>query len=276
MDSTMPSASDIDKVQNMARLIADIGPVAVILAVFLMLFMVVIFAILKSFIDNQAIVQKHNEELMNTIISSFDKIVSEEENHLKETKPYDEKNMVEIFVKLNRTFKLDCKKYLEKTNSDRIGIYVFHNGSHSSHGLPFFKVSCISEYIRRGCGIISHFSDCNSVPLTLFDDIIDRLYSYGFVIVKNSYNGDTPSTASGSIQSKSFYLDKDMARTAIFCAVYDSYENILAFIMLEYINEIDDNDIDNYINELKEFCARIRPTLEFSGYNNIDNKEGEN
>ena len=32
----------------------------------------------------------------------------------------------------------------DNIDADRLSVYVFHNGVYSSHGLPFFKASCIS------------------------------------------------------------------------------------------------------------------------------------
>lgn len=262
---------DISNVENLANLIYKYGPVVVVLSIFLFLFLVVILFLLKSFLDTQSKTLESNKALMESVLKNFETVVKNEENN----KAYDEKDIVKIFVKLNKTFKLDCKKYCEKIKADRVGIYVFHNGTQSSHGLPFFKLSCISEWIERGCGITTHLQDCSAIPLAMFDDIIERIYSYGFAIVDNYY-GDMPAnTNSTYIQSDSFFLEKDRVETAIFCAVYDSYDNILAFVLAEYINRVDAENIDDYITEIKEFCARIRPALEFSEYNS-SGKDGDN
>lgn len=266
---------DVSSIETLTNLISKYGPVIVVLSVFLFLFLIVILFLLKSFLDTQSKTTSSNEALMKSILNNFESIIKIEEERKKEnSKDYDEKDIVKIFVKLNKTFKLDCRKYCEKVNADRVGIYVFHNGTTSSHGLPFFKVSCISEWISHGCGITTHLQDCSAVPLAMFDDIIERVYSYGFVIVDNHYNNDNNSNNYTYIQSNSFYLEKDKAKTAIFCAVYDSYDNILAFVLAEYVNRVEAEAIDDYITELKEFCARIRPALEFSDYNSIG-KDGD-
>lgn len=263
---------DVSSVENLANLIYKYGPVVVVLSIFLFLFLTVILFLLKSFLDTQSKTLESNKELMESILKNFEVIVKNEEN----VKPYDEKDIVKIFVKLNKTFKLDCKKYCEKIKADRVGIYVFHNGTQSSHGLPFFKLSCISEWIKHGCGITTHLQDCSGIPLAMYDDIIERIYSYGFAIVDNYY-GNHPqlSTNSTYIQTNSFFLEKDRAETAIFCAIYDSYDNILAFVLAEYIDRVDAEIIDDNITELKEFCARIRPALEFSDYNS-NGKDSDN
>lgn len=271
------SSVDVSSVEKLANLIYKYGPVVIVLSVFLFLFLTIILFLLRSFLETQSKTLAANESLMKSILSNFESVIKleEEKKSDESTKNYDEKNIVKIFVKLNKTFKLDCRKYSEKANADRIGIYVFHNGTHSSHGLPFFKVSCISEWIRHGCGITTHIQDCSGVPLAMFDDIIERIYSYGFVIVDNYYDDEDGLPRSSSyIESSSFFLEKDKAKTAIFCAIYDSYDNILAFVLAEYVDRVDMEKIDDYIDDLREFCARIRPALEFSDYNSIG-KEGD-
>lgn len=261
---------DITQVEDMANLMSKLGPTIVILSVFLLLFLVVMIAILKGFIDNQKKTQQQNEALLQTVLDNFEGFKKIEESK-RDEKLYDERNIVEIFVKLNRIFKADCKRYSEQLKCDRIGIYVFHNGTTSSHGLPFFKVSCISEYIKRGCGIPTQINNCNSVPLSVFEDVVDVLYSYGFIIIHNSYEDDeSPCTNPTHVSSSSFYIEKDKVRIAIGVAVYDSLDNVFAFILAEYLQAIDDKTISANIEIIREFCGRIRPTLEFSEYATID------
>lgn len=267
----------VDQVHTMAQILSDFGPVVTILAVFLILFLVIVLVVLKGFVDAQKKTQEANEKLIQTILSNSESLKQMEVDRRAKEPKYDEKNLVDIFVRLNSTFKLDCKKYLEKVSCDRIGIYVFHNGTQSTHGLPFFKVSCISEFIRRGCGINSHIADCTAVPLAVFEDIIEVVHSYGFAIICNNFgDGEKKVLNKPKMESSSFYLDKDRARTAIFVAVYDSYESVFAFVLAEYLEEIPDKKIDEDLEVLREFCARIRPTLEFSDYNSSVSKDGDN
>lgn len=269
------SGVELDQISDMANLINKAGPVAVILAVFLVLFLIIVIALLKGFMGSQKQLQEQNESLTKTMISQLEELKrSQAEIKADTRKNYNEKSMVGTFVKLNKTFKMDCKTYAELVGCDRIGIYVFHNGAHSSHGMPFIKFSCISEWIKRGIGIGSHLTDYNSIPLAVFDDVIERLYTYGFVIVRNDVEDSKENEVNEfSIYTSSFSLDKDKAKTAVFVATYDSVENIMAFIMAEFINRIGNEEIENCMEQLKEFSGKIKPTLEFSEYNNIS--EGE-
>lgn len=263
------SGVEMEQVSEMANLINKAGPVAVILSVFLILFLIIVMALLKGFMSSQKQLQEQNESLTNTMIMQLEELKKSQAEIKADTrKNYDEKSMVSIFVKLNKTFKMDCKHYAETVQCDRIGIYVFHNGAHSSHGIPFIKTSCISEWIKRGSGISTHLTDSNSVPLTVFDDVIERLYSYGFVIVRNDVEDSKENEINEfSISSSSFYLDRDKAKVAIFVGIYDSVENIMAFIMTEYIDRIDNEEIEHCMEQLREFSSKIKPTLEFSDYN---------
>lgn len=268
--NSVDTTTSMDQITSLAELIHKIGPVAVILAVFLILFLVIVMTLLKGFMNNQKKLQEQNEQLTQIMITTFEnqkKLRDEEDESASiQKKKYDERNMVGIFVELNRTFKMDCKQYAQALSCDRIAIYVFHNGSHSSHGLPFFKTTCVSEWIKPGCGIPTHLMDSNAVPLTVFDDIIDRLYTYGQVIVRNTetnFNDVLENPSNHAIKSTSFFLGKDGAKVAIFAGTYDSFENMCAFVMVEYLSIINPNEVQNSLAIMRQFCTHIRPTLEF-------------
>lgn len=267
--NSVDTTASMDQITSLAELIHKIGPVAVILAVFLILFLVIVMTLLKGFMNNQKKLQEQNEQLTQIMITTFEnqkKLRDEEDTAPIPKKNYDERNMVGIFVELNRTFKMDCKQYAQALACDRIAIYVFHNGSHSSHGLPFFKTTCVSEWIKPGCGIPTHLMDSNAVPLTVFDDIIDRLYTYGQVIVRNTetnFNDILENPSNHAIKSTSFFLGKDGAKVAIFAGTYDSFENMCAFVMVEYLTVINPEEVQTSLAIMRQFCTHIRPTLEF-------------
>lgn len=253
----MVNEQELTDIYKLAETMQKFGPAITILTVFLFIFLAIILYFLKnnSVTSKQLMVQQ--QQLIDHLLDQQQPKKEERED----TKTYDEKNIVEIFYKLNTCLKAECKKFLEKTKCDRIGIYVFHNGTVASHGLPFFKVSCICEYIRRGTGICSHINDSTNIPLTLFDDIIGKLYTQGSVIVSNK-------TENG-FASDSFFLEKDKADTAIFTVVYDGEDNVMGFVLGEYHDQLEDNDILKSIDIYKELCARLKPVLEFSEYQKI-------
>lgn len=264
----------IDDALKISDALNTYGYAIVLLSIFLIIFIIFIMVILKQNSNSQKMFQEQNQILLNQILTNSNKQIQENEESKfntfsEERRAYDEKNIVTIFVKLNRIFKFECKKYLERIDCDRIGIYVFHNGTVTSHGLPFFKVSCICEWIKRGTAICSHINDTNGIPLNLFDDIIDNLYTKGIVLVCN----DPTNQDSAFIKSDSFYLDTDDVEFAMFVPIYDKNDNILAMVLAEYRHMVDKEFMDEYLDELKELCRSIKPVLEFSEYQDINTIE---
>lgn len=257
----MPELDILQEVNNLAEAMNKFGPIVVILAVFLLLFLVLVMFLLKNYTSTQKQMMDQQQQLIDSLINKNEK--AEVATRVND-EGYDEKNIVGIFYKLNTYIKSECKKFLDKTDCDRIGVYVFHNGTVASHGLPFFKVSCICECIRRGSGIASHIADSTNVPLTLFDDIINELYTGGSVVIRNNVEG--------ACHSDSFFLNKDKVYTALFTVVYDSEDNTMAFILGEYRAELDDAEIERDFVIYKDLCARLKPVLEFSEYRKVQNE----
>lgn len=242
----------VDQVVKLAETIDKVGIAAVVVAVFLLLFLGIILYLMRTFAATNQYMMNQQQQMLNNLMQK-----KEEEE--KEKQPaYNEKEIVAIFCQLNKSLKAECKKFLEETECDRIGIYVFHNGITSSHGLPFFKVSCVCESIKRGSGISSHIADSTNIPLSVFDDVIQILYTDGVVIVQNDKED--------GFKSSSFYLEKDKADTGIFTAIYDSMDNVMGFTLGEYRRGIKQEEINSDHELYKELCGRLRPVLEFSGY----------
>lgn len=242
----------VDQVVKLAETIDKVGIAAVVVTVFLLLFLGIILYLMRTFAATNQYMMNQQQQMLNNLMQK-----KEEEE--KEKQPtYNEKEIVAIFCQLNKSLKAECKKFLEETECDRIGIYVFHNGITSSHGLPFFKVSCVCESIKRGSGISSHIADSTNIPLSVFDDVIQILYTDGVVIVQNDKED--------GFKSSSFYLEKDKADTGIFTAIYDSMDNVMGFTLGEYRRGIEQEEINSDHELYKELCGRLRPVLEFSGY----------
>lgn len=254
----------LKEVYDLAEAMNKFGPAIIVLAVFILIFLAVMLLFIRSYSNSTKSSQDTFSQMMQQQQQVFSYLLKEKDN--EEAKPvaaYDEKKIVEIFCRLNIHLKSECKKFLDKTECDRIGVYVFHNGTVASHGLPFFKVSCICECIKRGSGICSHITDSTNLPLNLFGDIVEKLYVEpgGCVVVRN--------TIDNAFHSDSFFLEKDKAATAIFTVVYDSEDNIMAFILGEYRSELTEEEIAEDSAIYKELCARLKMVLEFSEYQKL-------
>jgi hypothetical protein len=172
-------------------------------------------------------------------------------------KNYDEEDIVEIFTKLNEVFKEECKKINEKTGSSRTAIYVFHNGTVASHGLPFFKMSCVSEWISRGSGFQEQISKHTNLNLALFSSLVEELYKRGEFVINFNCEDQEPYT---------YAFMSEKAKTSIFTCVYDGNNKIMAFINSEFSECLTDEKIDKSKSIMKYSCAKVQPVLEFSSY----------
>lgn len=242
MDST------IDQVTSLSEAISKYGPYAVILAVFLLLFLIIVIWMMKS-----------NEKYLNQIVKQNDSMFQQLFTSMPK-KDYNEEDIVEIFTKLNEVFKEECKKINEKTNSCRAAIYVFHNGSVASHGLPFFKMTCVSEWIARGSGFEEQISKHTNLNLALFSSLVEELYKAGEFVIKHGCGENCEQ----EIYTVAFTSNK--AKTSLFTCVYDADNRIMAFINAEFKDCLDDAQIAKAKDIMKYACAKVQPVLEFSSY----------
>lgn len=256
------TAEYTDQVSNLAGSIDKYGSSAVILAVFIVLVIGLVIGMNnsnKKMIErlvnsNQSyydMIQKQNTELMDKLMNG-------------QNKGYDEKDLASIFIKLNSILKVECKKVQTKLNADSLCIYVLHNGTAASHGLPFFKMSCICEWIKKGSGISSRLREHTSLPLTLFDKLICGLFNNGEYII-DADNVDESNLNMFIVGHK--VID-------CFCsAIYDNENKIMGFIAAEFSYDIkcDETTLKKVREELWDLAAMIKPVLDYSDFQKIDN-----
>lgn len=130
----------LKEVYDLAEAMNKFGPAIIVLAVFILIFLAVMLLFIRSYSNSTKSSQDTFSQMMQQQQQVFSYLLKEKDN--EEAKPvaaYDEKKIVEIFCRLNIHLKSECKKFLDKTECDRIGVYVFHNGTVASHGLPFLK-----------------------------------------------------------------------------------------------------------------------------------------
>lgn len=86
-------------------------------------------------------------------------------------------DIVGAYIKVSLELKDICRTVDLKLGCSRVAIYVFHNGNSSLYGLPFFKMSCISEYYSQTDIHQTRGKNHVDLPLHLFDDIVESLYN---------------------------------------------------------------------------------------------------
>jgi len=252
----------LDQVGSVAENIEKYGSNAVILAVFIIILLIVVMYIYgsnKKFIEtlisnNQSYyeaLKKQNKDLLDKLMDANEQI-----------RNYDEKDLASIFVKLDDNLKSICQEVQRKLKAECVCVYVLHNGTVSIHGLPFFKMSCISEWTRKGSGVSSRIKEHTNLPINLFNDLISGLFQNAEYIidVDNIENTNFKMFVNGPRVSKS-----------IFIPIYDDENKMMGFIVADFTNELGDDEesIQKVKNELTETAKAMALVLDYSGYREI-------
>lgn len=254
------SASEqLETVSGFADLIAKHGETIVIISVFIVILLSLFVVIVKSN-------SKANEQILDQQKKMLDKLLAKGNENVQKvadmTEPKNEKNLIEIFVRLNDALKEEMRDLRRIIDADRVGIYVFHNGTHSSHGIPFFKLTCINERIKKGSGIAPNVANHASVPLTLFEGFITSLYKNSEVLNKKD-----PTTGIYSLPYS--VLANESISTGLYIGIYDCDNNLLGYMAAEFKTIIDtDEEIKKIKDSIYVSVKRIAPILEYSDFQN--------
>jgi hypothetical protein len=270
--TTTTIITDADKIQeqieNYSRLIDTYGASAVIIAVFIVILVGVLVYILRNN-------QKTNNQLIDQQRQMVEKLMEglnrQEEYHTESKKeeektPPTEPNLVKIFLKINSSIKEIIRNIYDDFNASRIAVYVFHNGVYSSHGLPFFKISCISEIVRKNSGVIKHIDAHASMPLQMFDNSISYLSKHGHMLVEDS-DDDNDEIAKNSPVLCGM-LKGNNIKSAAGIALYDNDDNILGILIVEFNEKKDIDFLEKVEKELIEKSPSLAPILAYSGIYN--------
>lgn len=259
-------SSTVRDVSEVTKLLDQYGPVMTILAIFLVIFIALIFFVLKQQANANAKMREDNSELMKNLLNTNREML---DNALKKIAPpvsvaTEPKvlNLMETYSKINESLKDNCRAYLDKTTADRIAIYLFHNGTHTTHGFPFFKFSCICEYITKGT--LSRMKDHLDFPINLMGDMVTLLMRQGeyYEFSEASKNMTRP------IDPMIYKLLTSDSNSFIVCAIFDSDNNIMGFILSEFNRSIlNDTNIQIRKDIMADMAKSVSPILEFSEFN---------
>lgn len=259
------------EVSEYSNLIHTYGASTVIIAVFIVVLLAMFAYILRTNqkTNNQLI--KQQQKLVDTLLSTKN---DEEENNnnkpVQHSTIVKEPDIVQVFLDINSSIKEILKDISDEINSSRIAVYVFHNGVYSSHGLPFFKTSCICEIIKKNCGVSKSINLHSGLPLQMFDNNISYIYKNGkmsIIDVDDEDNGlvhDAPVLVG--------MLKNNNIRSATGIAVYDHDNNILGILITEFVELQNEEFLNNVENVLMEKALLLSPILEYSGIYNTTNK----
>ena len=256
-----------ESVNTTAQMINQEGLGTVILALFIVVFLVMQYMQWKQAKADREANEIANTNLINTFIAQHEKILNTIINN-KEMNNYqlhEEKDLMTLFGNIHKRLIEDCREALEILNADRTAVYVFHNGSSSIHDLPFFKFSCIAEFIARGSGSTSKMKAHNSIPIDLLNQIIDTLIRDGnFVHFKVNKNNNLS-------MDETLFLNKLLLqgteKTCILYSIYDMENRCMGFIFAEFGEDsFTKEELKEKKVHLKYLAEKLSPILEFSNY----------
>ena len=255
-------------VVNISKAISDYGPLIVIMAVFVVVFILMATLILRNNAKMMNQLMTHNETSEETNQKMIEKFVTAAlENHgvhqttdntsvesllkdikdsLDDQKKEKEKedqqqpecddyhrDIVGAYIDVNMAFKDASRKTLAILDCQRVGIYVFHNGNNSMHGLPFFKMSCIHEWTNRGCNTLRGKSHTD-MPLHLFSDFVEDLYNHGV------YKSQDVSKSIKEDPSLAEFIEFSHTKALYLIAIKDADGILVGFVIAEFEN------VDNF------------------------------
>lgn len=259
------------EVSEYSNLIHTYGASTVIIAVFIVVLLAMFAYILRNNqkTNNQLI--KQQQKLVDTLLST--KKDEEENNNNKPVQHstiVKEPDIVQVFLDINSSIKEILKDISDEINSSRIAVYVFHNGVYSSHGLPFFKTSCICEIIKKNCGVSKSINLHSGLPLQMFDNNISYIYKNGKMSIIDVDDEDNGLTHDAPVLVG--MLKNNNIRSATGIAVYDHDNNILGILLAEFVELQNKEFLNNVENILIEKALLLSPILEYSGIYNTTNK----
>lgn len=249
---------------DLVKAISDYGPYAVILAVVVAIFIYIIYNNHKMYEKFQKQSMQNSEEYKDGMVEItkrvVDQILDTYDKKLNSTKK--EPDLMETFVKLRESMQDYCKDCMDNIRADRLAIYLFHNGAHSTHGIKFFKVSCICENVRIGSGIREHSIEHSNIPLNLFDEMIDKLLKDGEYII---INDDTLKNKNSRI-----FISCDKIQYAIAEAIFDKNNVILGFVIIESSKNYNNTVVQQQRDELNKLVYQLSPLLVYGDYIDIN------
>lgn len=267
--------TDVDGVVGGITTLADSisknGPVIVICAVFIVLFILIFLlfikinnSMFKNMIDQINSKNQENstvtQKLLNHVLDDDDD--DNEETHESKDKEDRTKNteqqhhsrdLVGLYIDYTTAFKRESKNVINTLRCDRVAVYVFHNGNQSLYGLPFIKMSCVYEDTIKGSMTIRGKTHMN-LPLHLFNDFIENLYRDG----EFAGNIDDIEIYDNSIRE---FLALSDAKAVFMRAIKKSDGSLAGFTACEFAEHMDFADENTYKNissTVKDMNTAIR------------------
>lgn len=243
---------------NLGRLINDFGPyvfgLVALLLIIILLFVVVLYLVKYITRETNNSSNKDLTEqimLLQTQLNNLQGVNTIDHNQSINFTPERQESLMNVFLRINNSLKHTCRELLNEIDSDRVAFYLFHNGTHSTRGVPFLKTSCICEFSRSGYNAYHLIQEHKDLPISFLGSLVsDLVEKQEFVIYKND-------TIMDAFISRIILNEED--KTCLFCGIFDPDSGeILGFITAEYVNitKFNPEDLRQKQEELREIAKR--------------------
>ena len=242
-------------VEKYASMIDKYGIGVVVAAAFIMIALAALFVLMRSYLKVQKQVQDQQNEMFKAILEGL-KTQSKQEQPREET----HKDLIDTFTKINTPIRQVLESVAENTGADRTSVYVFHNGTNSTHGLPFVKVTCLTEVMRKGTLITRKVNTHNGLSVSMFDKSVPYLSKNEYAIVSSldSIADDYPVIKN--------MLDTAGAKSAVFLGMYDTDQNMLGLMITEFEDVKTEDELNITLVDMRDGAKSITPILDYSDY----------
>lgn len=237
----------------------------------LVLLFIILVIVLIAFITNK--MNESNKKILDSVAVSMDEYKKElqdqnnilvkqlmdqvdQESNTSEKK--NEKELFNTFLKLRNAIKENCDITMNKVGAARLAIYLLHNGTYSTHGISFFKMSCICEKVAVGSGVRERMIEHTSIPINLLDNMIDTLIENNRYIIMNDETLDN--------SNHKIFVSSSKINYTQLIAIYDINNNMLGFVAAEMDKPYSKDSADVEKEHLNELVRQLTPVLSYSDY----------
>ena len=196
-------------------------------------------------------IREENQEFIKEVMkSSYKEVIKD--------KAIEQQSLFTVFAKLRDSIKLSTIRTQDAIKADRIAIYLFHNGNSSTHGIKFFKMSCICEKVVVGSGVREQSIDQSNIPINLFDSMVDKLIDNGRYIILNDEEIES--------SNHRIFISAKKIKYSQAVAIFDTSNNILGFVLAEMSHDYSIDLAKEEFNTMTLLVEQLRPILSYSDY----------
>lgn len=198
-------------------------------------------------------IQNQNDLLVKNIGAQNEKLIDFFINN-KSSEQLDHNHKLNERMQLAQIVNDKIKDIMYYMKSDRVMIIEFHNSNQNLSGIPFAKYSCTYEWFRRGIQPLA--SKCTNMSFSSLSSIVMDMQNEE-VSQKIYEDIDIIAEANPSLYG---LLDEINVSSIIYNGLYDTYNNLIGLLCVEYHKPISDN-IDNELIALSNDANTISSIL---------------